>query len=247
MSTLIIVVAALLLLTMLVIGFRKLNRKLKVANSDVQSLKFAIASLRSMQWLDQVLSPPYPLPTPTRWTLSGDVAAFIAGRLLRLKPELVVEFGSGFSSLIIALVLKKNGSGKLVAIEHDAEFIETTRELIERFSLSDHISLVHAPLANMVINGESFLWYEQESLEFLSDKSVDFMLVDGPPAATCQKARMPALYVMRRKLKSTAQIFVDDADRNDERAMMEIWKKEFGMKYHHHQLSDSLGELRFPA
>jgi predicted O-methyltransferase YrrM len=46
------------------------------------------------------------------------------------KPQTVLDIGSGMTTVISAYALRDNGSGKIVAWEHDLDHVESTRELI---------------------------------------------------------------------------------------------------------------------
>src|SRR5688572_19602665 len=66
------------------------------------------------------LSAPLGMAAPVfgRWADEGDFAGMIVRELER-SPQLVVECGSGATSLIIADKLRQNGSGRVVSLEHD--------------------------------------------------------------------------------------------------------------------------------
>lgn len=53
--------------------------------------------------------------------------------------------------------------------------------------------------------------------------NVDLLVIDGPPEATGNWARYPALPLLREKLRSGAVVVLDDTHRADERAILEAW------------------------
>jgi predicted O-methyltransferase YrrM len=58
----------------------------------------------------------------------------------------VVECGSGVSSLIIGYALQRNGGGKLWALEHEEWGVRTTTSWLEHHQLANHAEVIHAPL-----------------------------------------------------------------------------------------------------
>jgi hypothetical protein len=144
--------------------------------------------------------------------------------VLRRKPGLMVECGSGTSTLWIAQALARNGKGKLVSLEHMEEYFEKTLRSLQRHGLERWVDLRLAPLREVDVNGQPFQWYALAAVEDLQD--IDILSVDGPPGFIGPLARYPALPLLRDKLSTGALILVDDADREDEQAVMERWKAE---------------------
>jgi len=139
-------------------------------------------------------------------------------------PEVIVEFGSGTSTLWIAEHLRHRGKGRLISIDHLKEYAEGTRiNLIER-GLSGVAEVRLAPLKDIEINGRSFHWYDTD--QFADLKSIDFLLIDGPPTATGPLARYPALPLMAGRLRDGACILLDDATRKDEKDAIALWLSE---------------------
>ena len=68
-------------------------------------------------------------------------AESLARTIAEEKPELIVETGSGVSTLIVAYALQRLGRGKVVAIDHDAERAEKTRALIAQHGLTAFASV----------------------------------------------------------------------------------------------------------
>ncbi len=53
------------------------------------------------------------------------------------------------------------------------------------------------------------------------------MVVDGPPQHVHQLARYPALPMLYERLSTDAVVFLDDAARKNEQAIIRRWKQEF--------------------
>jgi hypothetical protein len=68
------------------------------------------------------------------------------------------------------------------------------------------------------------MWYETQNLP--GGLSAELAVIDGPPNATGHLARYPAAHFLLPLLAPNAAIVLDDADRDDERVMVERWLKD---------------------
>ena len=66
--------------------------------------------------LTSILPDATDLPPLRGWAISPDVCIKLYRHVVSVKPEVVVEFGSGASTYIIALAIKENGRTKYVHI-----------------------------------------------------------------------------------------------------------------------------------
>ncbi|WP_162846164.1 O-methyltransferase [Seongchinamella sediminis] len=171
-----------------------------------------------------------PMPFGGGWALTGDSAALLAHETILRNPRLIVELGSGVSTLILGQILAKNGEGKLISLDHDVEWAARTQKNIDALGLSHVVEVVHAPLAPMKMEEGTFLWYSTESDLINQLKNIDILLIDGPPRTANQDrpdqghaARYPAFSFFWEKMSPDAIIFVDDANRRGEREMIKHW------------------------
>ncbi|MCY9782605.1 class I SAM-dependent methyltransferase [Nocardiopsis sp. EMB25] len=173
------------------------------------------------------------MPPLRGWAASPDVLRVLVRQINRLRPDLVVEFGSGASSVWLGYALRRAGGGRLVAIEHDARYAELSRELVAAHGLDDLIEIRHAPLTEVetqevVVGGETVRtadrWYDASVLADL--EGIGLVFVDGPPQATGRHARYPAVPTVLPRCTEDAVIVLDDADRPDERAIGDRWLAE---------------------
>lgn len=173
-----------------------------------------------------------PLPVGGGWALTGDSAALLAREALDRKPSVVVELGSGASTLILGQILKKNGHGRLLSVDHDPMWANQTRRQVEFLGLQDVVTVLDAPLKPMTVNGEAHQWYDIPSNCLDELGKIDLLFVDGPPQShdSAVQARYPAFPVLGEHLAGDALIFVDDAHRPTESGMVKRWiadKKEW--------------------
>lgn len=163
-------------------------------------------------------------PPMTRFSIEPAAILAVVEDLAETKPALVVELGSGLSTVWIAAALASIGRGRLVSLEHDLHYLNQTRAWLQANGLEEWVDLRLAEVKPCrTANGESVNWYDTSKLEDID--GVDVLLIDGPPQSTGPHARAPALEFLRDKLADGARLFVDDATRGDEKAMVAQWRE----------------------
>lgn len=166
-----------------------------------------------------------PVPLLAGWALSARGVLNVVDLVERDRTHLVVECGSGTSTVFIAAALDRLGSGgRVVALEHLPEYAERTKRLLEANGLSDHAEVRVAPLDEVDVDGEACTWYSTDAIEDLY--AIDLLLVDGPPEAVGEQARYPALPILLPRLRPGATVILDDARRDDEHAVLERWSSQ---------------------
>ena len=181
--------------------------------------------------LREHLDAPTFMPPLRGWAASPDVMRLLVREIDRRRPALVVECGSGSSSVWIGHALRRAGGGRLVAVEHDARYAELSRALVASHGLEDVVEIRTAPLTAFTsgdgADGEGAdapRWYDTSVLADL--EGIGLLFVDGPPAATGAQARYPAVPVLLPRCTENAVIVLDDASRTDERALGDRWLAE---------------------
>jgi predicted O-methyltransferase YrrM len=164
------------------------------------------------------------LPPTRGWSASPDFLLLIASHTRAARPRMVLECGSGTSTIVLARALQLNGVGHVHSLEHDPTFAARTREHLHRSGLTEWATVIDAPLRPYRSEGKEYSWYEFESIP---DGPIDLLVVDGPPMPIGPEARYPAGPVLFPRLNPGAVVFLDDADRKDEKRIVERWLKEF--------------------
>lgn len=169
-----------------------------------------------------------PLPLGGGWALTGDSAAILVREALLRKPAAILELGSGVSTLLLGQVLRGQGGGRLLSIDHDPTWAERTRRQVDFLGLGEHVTVLDAPLKPVEVDGQLYDWYDIASTPLEQLEPIDLLVVDGPPPARHQAlgARYPALPLLRNRLSPDALIFVDDASRPAETAMVDRWQAD---------------------
>ncbi len=165
-----------------------------------------------------------PLPAMTGYAIAPDFALMLAQMIADERPELIVETGSGVSTLVAAYALQKLGRGKVVALEHDRAYANQTRALIAQHGLSAYAIVVDAPIEPVVLGGTTYRWYATRALEDLGP--IDLVVDDGPPRYVGDMLRYASLPILSKKLAPRGT-FVLDVVGDEERIVLQRWRREF--------------------
>jgi predicted O-methyltransferase YrrM len=204
---------------------RPIDTRVKEIETHVKRIEGKLPELAAIAAFSAV-DTPYPLPLGG-WALSWDAAGLLAREVATGAPETVVELGSGTSTVIIGLQLRRTGRGHLFSLEHDPEYAKATLRQVVALGLGDWISVLDSPLIEQQIGGERFTWYSLPPEVRALDR-IDLLLVDGPPQNVDPDGtpRYPALPAFEDKLGPGSLVFVDDASRETEKRMLERWATE---------------------
>ncbi len=176
-----------------------------------------------------VFKDPAPLAAMTSFAVSPEFAWWLFQRVRTEQPKLVIELGSGVSTVVIASALEKCGHGRLMAFEHDQTYLEKTAALLRAQGLTDRVDLVYAPLRTYRFGDEAFRWYDipWPILDTArAECGAELVLVDGPPKATGNMARYPAHPLLKQYYAPSACILLDDAGREEEQRIAARWREE---------------------
>jgi predicted O-methyltransferase YrrM len=164
--------------------------------------------------------PAAPMPSSGGFALNPTSLLDLLHLVRSRKPKLVLELGSGTSTVWIAYALKETG-GRLISLDHEPGYAEKTRAALTAHGLDEVAEVRDAPLRPVVLDGRTFPWYDAEALADLS--GIDLLVIDGPPERTGPDARYPAMRVLENRLADAATIVFDDEYRQDERAALAKW------------------------
>jgi glycosyltransferase involved in cell wall biosynthesis/predicted O-methyltransferase YrrM len=228
-----IITASQVIVLILASQFAFYRRTQNMFSTLLQSNRQAIISeqrvnfeqLESLLSLFSLLELQAPLPKTRGYPASPDFLKMVAELIFKRKPNLILEMGSGVSTLITAYCLKHLGSGNIISLEHDQQFLSISKKNLSIHGLDDIAKIVFAPLKEVNIKGENRLWYDIEQLDGI--KNIDMSIIDGPPSYVQQLIRYPALPLLRDRLSDDAIIIMDDGAREDEKKTVELWTREF--------------------
>lgn len=187
-----------------------------------KELKQTFRQLEALQNLNAVLPTSDVLPATRGWAASPDLLLTLVDLVITERPSLIVECGSGASTLWLALALRRFGiDGRIIALDHDPVFSGRTRDFLARHDVLDLAEVRDAPLEGFSLDGETYSWYARTAWEDLA--GIDLLFVDGPPAATGHQARYPALPLLNKSLSPIATIVLDDLIVPDMREVLPRW------------------------
>jgi len=163
------------------------------------------------------------VPAMGGWAASADVVALLVSELLRIRPGLVVECGSGVSTLWMALAIEHHALDcRIVSLDHDPRFAEQTRRSLRAHGVEQHVEVRDAPLVACGLPGHSTPWYDPVALNGL--EAIGLVFVDGPPDATGPLVRYPAVPLLAPLLAPTATLVLDDLIRPGEKEVVARWR-----------------------
>ncbi|WP_436526966.1 O-methyltransferase [Actinoplanes sp. HUAS TT8] len=193
----------------------------RIADRGVRDLRFAVPrEVEATVQLFQGFTPRAPMPSSGDYALNPTDLLELLFLVRSRQPRLVLELGSGTSTIWLAYALEQIG-GRLISLDHDPSYANRTRSALREHGLTGVAEVRDAPLAPVELDGRTYSWYDPAVLEDLD--GIDFLLVDGPPAAVGPDSRYPALPVTGPRLADRATIVFDDANRKDEQAALERW------------------------
>ena len=224
----------------------------KVTKDLVSVQNRLYAQLESLSWLQRRLAIKGQLPPLRGWATSPDVLLRLHAHIMSTRPQVIVEFGSGASTLVIADALRQNGCGKLISIEHSEHYGAQSLATLQAERLEGWVDLRIGDLEaweDEHLNPEDAekpsRWYPVSLLEGV--ENVDLLWVDGPPGATCLFSRYPALPALANKLSPSAEVWMDDTIRQEEKDICERWAKDHGFELEYYPLEKGLGRLTRPG
>lgn len=151
------------------------------------------------------------------WALDRAGAAELDARLAELQPRVVVEAGSGSSTLVLARYAAATGA-HVVTLEHEPRFREATLRLLAEHDVAGRVDVRLAPL----VETDHGPWYDAA----LPD-GIGLALVDGPPEGA--GGRAAALPMLLPHLAEGWEVWLDDATRPGEQQAVTAWAERYGV------------------
>jgi predicted O-methyltransferase YrrM len=170
--------------------------------------------------LYHALRPGAPLPPMHDYAIAPDSALLLHALVRETSPQVVVETGSGVSTLVIAYTLKALGKGTLISLELDENYARRTRDEVARHGLADRVTVVHAPLRDVVVDGQPYRWHDPSALDEVP--AIDLVFDDGPPLYVGRGLRYAALPILEPKLGPGA-VYVINYVAAEERGNVARW------------------------
>ena len=187
----------------------------KLAVENKKNSMIAYRQTEAFNQLTNLLDFKAAIPSTRSWAASPYFLLTISEIVKKNKPGLVVELGSGVSTLVAA----KSGARKIVSIDNSDAWGAKTVTLLKEHKVRG-VDVRIAPLRPYANGSE---WYDLDAIKDL--KKIDLLIVDGPPGSKNPEARYPALQQFKNKLSATAIVIIDDVNRDGERKLAEDFAK----------------------
>jgi predicted O-methyltransferase YrrM len=194
----------------------------RIEKENKKEVRQTFRQLEALQNLNAMLPVSDVLPATRVWAASPDLLVLLVDLVISERPSLVVECGSGASTLWLALAMRRFGiDGRIIALDHEPVFGGRTRDFLARHGVSDLAEVRDAPLETFSLDGQNYSWYARKAWEDLT--GIDLLFVDGPPATTGPQARYPALPLLRESLSPVATAVLDDLIVPDMQEVLRRW------------------------
>jgi predicted O-methyltransferase YrrM len=194
-------------------GITRDIQKLSVENK--KNSMIAYRQTEAFTQLTNLLDFKAAIPSTRSWAASPDLLLSISEIVKKNRPGLVVELGSGISTLVAA----KSGARKIISIDNSDAWGAKTVALLKEHKVRG-VDVRIAPLRPYANGSE---WYDLDAIKDL--KKIDLLIVDGPPGSKNPEARYPALQQFKDKLSPAAIVVIDDVNREGERKLAEDFAK----------------------
>ncbi len=176
--------------------------------------------------LYSTLQPRLPLFQLRRFALCPDTANLYMYYITKHRPSVVVELGSGASTVISGLTLKKNRKGKVIALDDSEYWVKKTDAMLKLQGVDKVAEARYAPQVPIEFQGLARRFYDLSILEDID--RIDMLLVDGPHDGDDSLSRLPGLHLLADKLSNDAIIFADDTVRPNWNAAVKQWAEKNG-------------------
>jgi predicted O-methyltransferase YrrM len=187
----------------------------KLSLDNKKSSMVAYRQTEAFSQLTNLLDFKAAIPATRSWAASPDLLLTISEIVKKNKPGLVVELGSGVSTLVVA----KSGARKIVSIDNSDVWGAKTVALLKEHKVRG-VDVRIAPLRPYANGSE---WYDLDAIKDL--KKIDLLIIDGPPGSKNPEARYPAFQQFKDRLSAAAIVVIDDVNREGERKLAEDFAK----------------------
>jgi hypothetical protein len=182
-----------------------------------------------MMDFEQILekSGQYQIPNdfrPYGWALSNNSCKFLGRLIKEMQPLNVLEFGSGFSSLVIAQELENQNRGNLISVDNSVHWSNKIKNYMPSRS-EERITLCVFRLKIRIYYKKTLIFYDIPENFYKNCPKLDFILIDGPHHDVGREA---AMYESFKRVRKGGIFFVDDSNSDQMQKIISKWKKAFG-------------------
>ena len=160
--------------------------------------------------------------------MAGDGLRYLTALAKLLKPQHILEFGSGISTQVLARATEAYPEKcSITSVDHDPIF---GKQVATKFSrkkkTSCRVNFQIAPITARPFGDQWLPAYLLTHSRFASSRLVDLVIIDGPPKVL--GGREGVLYQAMDFSKPGTVVLLDDAARSDEQKIISNWKRNLG-------------------
>ena len=174
----------------------------------------------------------------TGWSMSPITILHCLNIISLNKPENIIEFGSGATTVYIAKLIKILGYEiNFISVESDLNWKDKIDRQLQALDLLEYVKTVYAPLSEIsshLTHKEQKTWYDVNLLrKVIKDFSFDFVIIDGPFGGSTPYARYSAVPFLKNNTSQNTIWLLDDTRRPEEKEIARVWKSELALNISH--------------
>jgi hypothetical protein len=169
------------------------------------------------------------------YALGTETLNFLDNRIRRLRPNAVLELGSGVSTVVLAACMAEThggGSAHVFSVDESETYLDRTLRMLDAACLRSCVRLAHRRVRDQVVCGRSTRCYElgETFLQTFLEQAPEVVLIDGPSGGGT--VRLATLPLVLGHVRRPCTFFLDDALRDDEIAVATLWQTLPGIRLH---------------
>ena len=165
-----------------------------------------------------------PFPHPGGWALNLESCKFLGNFVSSLRVDNILEFGSGYSSTIIAHELTKAKTGFLYSIDNSTNWSMKAKHFAAQKHLSHKVDFHVFKLSLKFYPKIAYIFYDIDDRFYKVCSLYDLVVIDGP---SHNIGRDGALYEIFSKVKVGGFFFVDDSRSDHMNSVIKKWSLSF--------------------
>jgi predicted O-methyltransferase YrrM len=166
------------------------------------------------------------------WGIDDDTAGALALLFDTVAPAVILEFGSGTSTVVFAALADAAGSGaRIVSLEESEAYAGHTRALLAGFGLERRATVIAAPVVRQQCGDWQGFLYRPPPFALdraLAGQRADLIFIDGPASWLKRRGdcRFGTLLMAQPLAAHRALVVADDCLRHRD---LEIFKRWAGL------------------
>jgi predicted O-methyltransferase YrrM len=147
--------------------------------------------------------------------------AEVYNRILKEKPRVILEIGSGLSTVVASYAAQKNGFGQVVSWDVVEPRASRVRELLDLHDQTSRAKVVNLSPFDKQDTSDEILWNDGHPPE-----KIDFLIVDATSDSSKNPEHMKAVETVKPMLAIGCTIFIHDSFEARDREAVAEWMSE---------------------